>query len=57
MINDGKPALELVEDSEDSEDRRDRDFANKGVRILEGEDDEEQKALDEYRLRMAALLP
>lgn len=41
-VNDGKPALELVEDSEDdSEDQRDRDFANKGVRILEGEDDEE----------------
>lgn len=24
---------------------------------MQGEDDEEQKALDEYRLRMAALLP
>ena len=59
-VNDNKPALELVEDDADSdEDQADRDFANKGVKILEvrEEDDEEMAALNEYRLRMAALLP
>ena len=52
--NDNKPALELVDCEEDE---KVEENPNKDVIILQGEDDEEQKALDEYRLRMAALLP
>jgi hypothetical protein len=33
LVNDNKPALEMVEDSED-EDKKDRDFANKGVKVF-----------------------
>lgn len=56
--NDNMPALQLV-DCDDDEDEKAaaRDYANKDVHILRIEDDEEANALNEYRLRMAALLP
>jgi len=59
-VNDGKPALELVEEDEIVVDEA-KDFANKGVKVFEEADfdalDVEAAALKEYRLRMAALLP
>jgi len=65
-VNDNKPALELAEDDSDYEDcsdydeddsDADREFANKNVKFLDENDDPEVKALNEYRLKMAALLP
>ncbi len=58
QVNDGKPALELVEEDDDQV-KEQPEFANKGVRVFQDTDDldEEAAALKEYRLRMAALLP
>jgi len=65
LVNDNKPALELVEVEVNEDDWEDEDdgpeYANKGVKIItdmpDDEEDEAQAALNEYRLRMAALLP
>jgi hypothetical protein len=43
LVNDNKPALELVEvEDDDWEDEDDEpEFANKGVRIIDGDEDDE----------------
>lgn len=48
--------MEGFSDYEDDSDA-DREFANKNVKFLDENDDPELKALNEYRLKMAALLP
>ncbi len=58
LVNDNKPALELIEEDGDLG-KHEPEFANKGVKIIEDDDvlDAEELELKEYRLRMAALLP
>ena len=58
LVNDNKPALELIEEDGDLE-KDEPEFANKGVKIIEDDDvlDADELELKEYRLRMAALLP
>ena len=62
--NEGQIALEVVEEEEVGAkpdkpfDMNEEDFRTRDIMILEDEEeDEEEKALKEYRERMAALLP
>lgn len=72
IANEGQVAIEEVDEDADEADSKDKgalkgapqpfdydeaDFRSRDIQILEDEEDEEEKALREYREAMAALLP